>query len=292
MKTTRINVLAVLAVLFLETGFNQEAAAQAGIAVKAVTEAVELAAKKSGKILSPAAKAGMEKALCKAAMEYGDNVLLAAREGGVELLEAGVKYGDDVWLLCSKVPGSARCLALTPETLLPLAKRIGPDVLLLETKAPGMAAKAAQNFGDDGIHALVRAGNPADMGRLVGYAERAESDHARKLLLNGYLEQGGKFLDRFDWKTVMAGGLSTAVIVGAYKTSDGIQTGLVEVSKNNPEVFQKTVKDVIEPVAVPVKIFLFVLGGLLLYPLAVISLRLAASFRGPGRNTEKKDEKI
>ena len=281
MKTTRIYVLVVLAVLFLETGFNQEAVAQAGIAVKAVTEAVELAAKKSGKFLSPAAKAGMEKALCKAAMEYG-----------VELLEAGVKYGDDVWLLCSKVPGSARCLALAPETLLPLAKRIGPDVLLLETKAPGLAAKAAQNFGDDGIHALVRAGNPADMGRLVGYAERAESDHARKLLLNGYLEQGGKFLDRFNWKTVMAGGLSTAAIVGAYKTSDGIQTGLVEVSKTNPEVFQKTVKDVIEPVAIPVKIFLFVFGGLLLYPLAVISLRLAAGFRDQRRNTEKKDEKI
>lgn len=291
MQTTRINLLAVLAVLFLAPGLNQKALAQAGIAVKAVTEAVELAAKRSGKILSPAAKAGMENALCKAAMEYGDNVLLAAREGGVELLEAGVKYGDDVWLLCSKVPGSARCLALAPETLLPLAKRIGPDVLLLETKAPGLAARAVQNFGDDGIHALVRAGNPADMGRLVGYAERAESDQARKLLLNGYLEQGGKFLDRIGWKTVMAGGLSTAAIVGAYKTSDGIQTGLAEVSKNNPEVFQKTVKDVIEPVAVPVKFFLFVLGGLLLYPLAVISLRLASSIRN-GRNSTKKGEKL
>ena len=292
MQTARINLLAALAVLFLATGLNQEAAAQAGIVVKAVTEAVELAAKKSGRILSPVAKAGMEKALCKAAMEYGDNVLLAAREGGVELLEAGAKYGDDVWQLCSKVPGSARCLALAPETLLPLAKRIGPDVLLLETKAPGLAARAVHNFGDDGIHALVKSGNPADMGRLIGYAERAESDHARKLLLNGYLERGSKFLNSIDWKIVMAGGLSTAMITAAYKTSDGIQTGLVEVARNKPEVFQKTVNDVISPVAAPVKIFLIALGCLLLYPLAVISWRLAARFRGPGRNTEKKDEKI
>jgi hypothetical protein len=234
--------------------------------------------------LSPAAKVGMKQTLGRAALEYGDNALLAAGEGGVELFEAGAKYGDEVWRLCAKVPGSARALAISPATLLPLAKRIGPDLLIMETRAPGLAAKAVQYFGDDGIRAQASTGNPADMGRLIGYAGRAESDQARKLLLDGYLAKGGRFLNNFNWKSVMAGGLSTAAIVAAYKTSDGIQTGLVEVAKTQPAVFHKTVSAVIAPVATPLKLFLIGLGCILLYPVAVIARRLADHFRKRGND--------
>ena len=53
----------------------------------AVEETLELAAKKSGKILAPAAKKTAEKALREAVLKYGDDALKAVKNGGLEALE-------------------------------------------------------------------------------------------------------------------------------------------------------------------------------------------------------------
>lgn len=278
MKTKTMCVMMMVAVLNVVPGFNPKA--QAGIITQSIAETVEFAAERSGKVLSVAMKINLEEALAKAAAKYGDDVLRVAREGGIELIEAGAKYGDDVWRMCAKVPGSARALAMAPDTLLPLAKRVGPEVLIMETRAPGMAARAVQNFGDDGLRALVKRGNPADMGKLVGIAERAESAQARKILLDGYMKEGGAYLDRLDWKKIMAFGASVAMLTAAYKTSDGFQDGLKTIADKQPEIFQKTLKDTLEPVALPLKLFMFALGILVLAPLAVMSLRMVTRLRG------------
>ena len=66
-------------------------------AAKLIQEAVKAAAKVSGKKLTPAAQQSAVKALSKAAAKYGDDALKVAREGGLEALKQGSRYGDDFW---------------------------------------------------------------------------------------------------------------------------------------------------------------------------------------------------
>jgi hypothetical protein len=136
-----------------------------------------------------------------------------------------------VWRIAAKAsPEGARALALRPGELLPLARRIGPEALELEARVSGLPVHVSQQFGDDAVRYFAVQVPAKDATRLVGLAQRADSQATRELLLNTYKDKGAAFLQRLDWKVVLATGLSTAMITGTYKVSDGIQDGLKKVA--------------------------------------------------------------
>ncbi len=205
---------------------------------KAVTEAVEFAARRSGKTLTPAAREAAETALRRTAAQYGDEVLQAVRLGGLEALEQGGTHGPEIWRLAKGYPAAARGLALHADEWLPLIRRTGPEFLAIEARAPGLGTRITAEFGDDAVRRLANA--PADdLSRLLGYGGKADSPETRKLLLDSYTKSSkpSYFLEQLNWKQIMAAGLSTAAIVAAYKVSDGAAEGLVTVAKESPEVF-------------------------------------------------------
>ena len=223
---------------------------------KIVDETLEIAAKRSGRVLSKTAEKKLGVELLEMAGKYGDDVMPLVREGGLEVLEQGAKHGEDFWRLCKQVPSASRAMALHADDLIPLAKRIGPEVLEIEAKSPGMAARIASEFGDDAVKVLAKH-NPQDATRLLGYAAKADSPETSKLLYETYAKSSNPsaFLDNLNWKHIMAGGLSAAAIVAAYKTSDGLQEGL-----KNPEV----AKEVSKSVTRPVSFFLYGVAALVL----------------------------
>lgn len=245
------------------------------VTAKAISETVEFAAKKSGKVLTPAARKSAELALSKAVAGYGDDVLKTVSRGGLETLEAGAKYGDDFWHLCKgATPDAVRSLALHGDDLMPIAKRLGADFMMLEGKAPGLGAKVVQSFGDDGAKALAKA--PADdISKLVGYAGKADSPETVKFLHETYKKGGTNFLNNLNWKTVMAGGLSVAVITAAYNVSQGVKEGMVIAAEKDPEGFRGR----FDSFTAPVRYGLSALFILLLLPVGMFSWKLCCKLR-------------
>ena len=221
---------------------------------KTVTKTVQIAAKRSGRVLTPAARIAMEKAAAKAFAQYGDDVLRVLEKGGLEALKQGERHGKDFWRLSAHAtPQAARSLALHADTLMPLARRIGPDFVTLEGKVPGLAAECVRLFGDDAAKSLAHA--PAgEITQLVGYARRANSPQTVSVLNEAYRKSNGKVLKYLNWKHIMAAGLSTGAIISAYKLSGGV----AELAEKHPEQFER----IIDKWTWPIPLMLLVLLGL------------------------------
>ena len=234
------------------------------LAAGVMEETLEFAARRSGRVLSATAKVNLERSLVKLSAKYGDDVLVLVRRGGLEVLEQGARHGDRFWRLCREVPEASRSLALHADELLPLAERIGPEVLRVEAKVPGMAVRAAREFGDDGIR-LLSTQSPENITRLLGYAAKADSPATKKLLLEtcAKSKDPSKFLNALNWKNIMAGGLSTAAILAAARISDGLREGV-----KDPAV----AAGVINTLSAPVRYGLSALIVILLMPLGVKSV--------------------
>lgn len=269
--------------LILAAALTSAAPLFAALPAKAAQESIALAAKVSGRALNPAAREAAEAALRKAASQYGDDVAELSARGGLESLEQSARYGDDFWTLARSVPSATRSLALNADELIPLAKRVGPEVLQIEARAPGLSLKIASEFGDGALKTL-SAAPAADLSRLLGYASKADNPETRQLLLKCYSssKNPAKFLESLNWKQIMAAGLSTGAVIAAYKVSDGVEAGLETVAANHPEAFADTVTAILSPF----RWGLLALLAILLYPLAVISWRLGGKLRGgrPGKN--------
>lgn len=228
--------------------------------VSAIDEVIEIANKLSGKkVLSSASKRKLTQQLTKEVALHGDDALRATKMGGIELVEAATKYGDDVYKFAKKVPGATRTLALHADELVPLTRRLGTNVLTIEAKAPGLTKHIISNFGDDAVKVFAKKIDPKNMTKLVGYAERCTSKEAKKLLLKECIKTDGKILKHLNWKHIMSGGLSVAMITSAYKVSDGVETGLKDIAKNHPEQFSDTIISMLKTVTWP---FLIPLGVL------------------------------
>lgn len=240
------------------------AVVQASPTSKVIQEALEQAAKVSGKTLTPASKEAAEIAMRKAIASHGDDIMRIVRVGGLETLEQGAKHGDEFWRLCAHSPRAARSLALHADDLLPLARRIGPEVAELEARVPGMTLQIAEHYGDDGIRALTKA--PADdISMLVCGAQNADSPATRVLLLNTYKKSkdGAMFLRKIDWKVVAATGLSASAIISAYKLSDGVET---VIEQQGPAV-TKNIANTMLYAAIALGIILLLLVFVLVRPL-------------------------
>jgi len=249
MKKTAIYVIAS----FLLLSFVPILFASTPVVRHAVEEVLEIAAKVSGKPLNKTTQKLAAEELEKWTVKYGDDAILATKRGGLELLEAASKYGDDVWEFSSKVPTATRALAVRADELIPLTRRIGTEVLELEARTPGIAEKVVEHFGDDAVRQLARNASPDDLTKLTGYAAKADSPAAKALLYEKYKEGGTHFLEKLDYKQIMTGGLSIGIITAAYQLSkgereknvaigEGIGKGYEEAAKKNPDKFLKEAK--------------------------------------------------
>lgn len=239
-------------------------------------EAIEAAARLSGRHLDDVSRAALRKTVATAARRHGDDVLTAMRHGGLELAEAAAKHGDDVWKWSSRVPGAARSLALHADDLVPMTRRLGHNVLRLEAKAPGLPNMLTARYSDDIMRSFVRTVRPDDATKVAGFLGKTDGSATRRLFLKRYGETNGKILEWLDWKMVMAFGLTAAAVTSAHEVSDGVQEGLKTVSLTSPETFGQTLADIAAPVTAP-------LGWLGAGAVICLILALALCLRLPSR---------
>lgn len=246
-------------ILFLLLAFSLIlSAAPVTLVRKGISEAVEVAARKSGKTLSPVMRKTFEESLLRASKQYGDDALKAVTHGGLEVFEQGGKHGEVFWKLCAHSPQGARALALHADELMPIACRLGKDFVSLEAHMPGMGKKAVECFGDDVVKILLKMPKE-EASMLVKYAARADSPETAALLLEKCQKTGGKILHRLDGKVIVATGITASMILSAYKVSDGIEEAITEVAKNSPENFVGVVS---RPITILASVFAVLLLGM------------------------------
>ena len=218
------------------------------VMVRNADEAIEHAARLSGKMLTPMMKKTTEQALASACMQYGDDVVLkVVANGGLEAIEQGVKHGEAFWRLGAQAPEAARMLVLYTDELLPIAKRIGPEFLRLESHVPGLGMKAVSSFGDDAVKFLAKL--PAgDATRIIAYGAKADSPMTAQLLLKACKNTGNAILNHLDRSKIIAYGLTGSMVTAAWRltgTVDKISQELVDGVKTDPV----TTKQIIEHIS-------------------------------------------
>lgn len=156
--------------------------------------------------------------------KYGADALKIARDGGLELIEAVPKFGDEVFEIGIKAsPEARRALARGIPELLPLAKRVGVEAIELEARTPGLALKTFSTFGDDGGKMIAKSAPAEDVPRLLSYGEKADSKATRDLLLEQYKKEGRSIFERIPPKLVLASGLSASMLYGTHRGTEPLQ---------------------------------------------------------------------
>ena len=195
--------------------------AHAGGRASLVREILDQASRRSGRELTEqAARESAEQAVASAVKRYGPRSADAIADGGLELVEASTRYGDDVMRIAVEAgPAARRALALDAGNLVPLVRQLGPEALELEAKSPGLARQVFENFGPDAARQIARNMPAEDMPRLVAYANRADAPATRKALLEAYRNEGPTIFERIPPKLVLAGGLSAAMLYGTHRAT-------------------------------------------------------------------------
>lgn len=213
--------------------------ATAGVTSKVTGEIIEetldLAARRSGREISErTAKKAATETLERLTKTYGDDVLRIVREGGIELVEAVPKYGDEVIEVALKSsPAARRALAKNVPELLPLAKRVGAEAIELEAKSPGLATKVFKTFGDDAGLIVAKNIPTEDVPRFLLYAEKADSPATRDLLLKSYQKEGPSLFERIPAKLVLAGSLTGAMLYGTHELTEPARAMGDAIRKND-----------------------------------------------------------
>ncbi len=153
------------------------------------------------------------------------------QRGGLELLEAGAKHGDDILKAARRVPEATRYLGARPAEALGLVTRYGDDALRLEARVPGMAEQAVAQFGSGQLAVLAK--SPVEqVTHLIGYATRADSPATRQALLDSWKMNGSAVLRELDkhQRLILTGGLT----IGMIKVADGLAEGMRKVPERIP----------------------------------------------------------
>ena len=257
-----INILFVIC--SIQTAF-------AAVPKKIIQETIEAAAKVSGKSVGLISRKSAAAVLQKMVLKYGDDALKVVEHGGLEAFNVGKKYGDDFWKLSRTAkPAAIRSLVLHADDLMPAARRLGKDFMTLEGKVPGLGRKIVSEFGDDAAIVLAKNASPDDISKIVGYAAHADSPATKRMLLEAYKKGGSKFLKNLNWKHIVATGLSAAAIVSAYKVSNGIEEGIVDIAQNDPETFERVTDNITSPIYAA----LWIAVVILLVPLAAVMWKI------------------
>jgi hypothetical protein len=190
------------------------------VARKLVAQAIKQAGRET---LEAGARDAAEHAAATAISKFGAaGAEELVERGGLELLEAGAKHGDDILKAARRVPEATRYLGASPAEALGLITRYSDDALRLESRVPGMAEQAVAQFGRGELAVLAKAPS-SEITQLVGYASRADSPATRLVLLESWKKNGAAFLRKLDQhKTlILTGGLTVSMI----KVADGVEEG-------------------------------------------------------------------
>ena len=192
---------------------------------QAVREIVELVFRKGTReVAERVSREAAEQSVEAAATKYGPRAVQAVADGGLELIEAGTKYGDDVMRVAVEAsPAARRVLALEPERMLPLVRELGEEAIEIEAKSPGLARRVFTNFGDDGARQIARNVPADDLPRLLTYAEKADAPATRVLLLQAYEKEGASLFQRIPASLVLASGLSATMLYATHRVTTPIQ---------------------------------------------------------------------
>jgi len=183
-KTNHVSTLLILTALLAVSTLPKVCPA-APLAGTLVREAVEMAFRRSGReVAEKAAREAVEQSVEVGVAKYGPRAAQAVAEGGVELVEAVTKYGDDVMRVAvDATPAARRALALEPARMMPLVRDLGVEAVEIEARSPGLARRIFTSFGDDGARQIARQVPADDVPRLLPYAEKADSPATRRALL-------------------------------------------------------------------------------------------------------------
>ncbi|NBV87200.1 MAG: hypothetical protein EBS01_13270 [Verrucomicrobia bacterium] len=168
----------------------------------------------SGKALDPAAHAVARQTLERGVVLCGESAGLAAKKGGLALVEAAARHGDEVWRLAKICEGAPEALAARADTILEVAGRWGRDAACLEIKAPGCAEVLARKLGAAEMGELVSKAAPEEIKRLAVLSAQCSAEEAR--VAAGLWRQGNtRVLERLSVPRIAAYGLSAAAVIAA-----------------------------------------------------------------------------
>jgi len=168
----------------------------------------------SGKALDPAAHAAARQTLEKGLSMYGESAAFAARKGGMALIEAAARHGDEVWKLAKICEGAPEALAARADTILEVAGRWGRDAACLEIKAPGCGEVLARKLGSAEVGELVSKAAPEEIKRLAMLSAQCTTEEAR--VAAGLWRQGNTHvLERLSVPRIAAYGFAAAAVIAA-----------------------------------------------------------------------------
>lgn len=210
-----------LILLAVGSGF----AHSAPVVNQATRELVELLFRKGGReVTERLSREVAEQSVETAVSKFGPRATQAIMDGGLELVEAGARYGDDVMRAAvDATPAARRALALAPERILPLVRELGTEAVEIEAKSPGLARRVFSNFGDDGARRIAREVPAEDVPRLLAYAEKADTPATRIILLEAYEKEGASLFQRIPASLVLASGLSAGALYGTHRATAPLQ---------------------------------------------------------------------
>ena len=184
-----------------------------------------LARKETGKVISKGALDVAETTIQKYGKTYGlEKMMEITTHGGLDIFEAFARHGDDVFKYAAKVsPKGCKALASNADTLLPLAKKIGPEVIELEAKAPGLSNKIFQAFGEQGVRDIATHVPAKDITKLLHFGEMADSKATRELLLDLYKKNGPSIFQKIPPGAILATGAAGGMLI----ISGGIATTII-----------------------------------------------------------------
>jgi hypothetical protein len=225
--------LIIFAIFLLET--TQGLASPTSKLTREVVERVlrESAERSRREVLKGTERRSAIETLERLSGKYGDDVLKLAHDGGLELIEAVPRFGDEVFEIAIKAsPEARRALARGIPELLPLAKSVGVEAIELEARTPGLALKTFSTFGDNGGRIIAKSAPTEDVPRLLSYGDKADSKATRDLLLEQYQKEGKSIFERIPAKLVLAHGLSAAMLYGTHRGTDPLQATGDAIRKN------------------------------------------------------------
>ena len=168
----------------------------------------------SGKTLDPAAHAAARQTLERGLSVYGESAALAASKGGMALVNAAARHGDEVWKLAKVCEGAPEALAARADTILDVAGRWGRDAACLEIKAPGCGEVLARKLGSAEVGELVSKAGPEEIKRLATLSAQCTAEEAR-VAASLWRQGNTHVLERLTAPRIVAYGLSAAALIAA-----------------------------------------------------------------------------
>ena len=205
----RLGITEVLTlILFIVMTPPQQAHA---IAAKPVIESLEELGRLAGRVPSRGAAEALEIAF----RAHGRVALETAEHGGLGLVEAAARHGDEVFRLASRFPEAAPALGARAGELLPLVARRGEDVLRIEAKLPGVAEHACQVFPQPTDLSRLARLKPEVLRKTVAFGTHAAAPATSRQLLRMAERLGGELFKNLKPQTILAGGLSLSMVIAA-----------------------------------------------------------------------------